>query len=153
MRVRGLGICMTVSWLVLCASCSRWLSVGKEKREANETAQKLWNSMTIKCGDSWFAQIGAEFFELRQFSYTVDADYLTDLEKLNGYEWKGTTRMHTKASRTYERGGLQDWKSGTLEFVMPMAKRNGRWEFGRSPFFIDAGKLPQNQLRCNQFPR
>jgi len=152
MRIRGLGIC-AACWVVVFASCSRSLSVSKDKREADEMARRYWDAKIIKCGDTWLEQNLVEFFEWRQFYYTVVADQLTVFDKLGGFEWTGSTRMRTEAWRSYAQGRWQDWKSGTREEGMPIAKKNGRWEYGRGPFALDASKLPANELRCDQFPR
>jgi len=90
-KVRRPAIYALSCWLTICMCCSPTASQRRDLAEANEAARKVWDFLTIKCGDTWIEQSGANFVELKQFSFTVDSDYLTDLDKQKGYEWKGMT--------------------------------------------------------------
>ena len=153
LKVRRSVIYALLCWLTACVCCSRSPSQRRDLAEADEAARKVWASLTIKCGDTWFEEDLANFVELRRFSFTVDSDYLTDLDKQNGYEWKGMTWERTEAWRPFVEGMPQAWRKGSRGYGLPIAKVHGRWIAGREPFLIEVDKLSRSEMRCENFPR
>jgi hypothetical protein len=106
--------------------------------EAEAEAQRYWNSILAKCGDSYYARDnrgtpGAEriIMQFKDVTFEVNELKITEAEKLNGIEWSGWAIFNTKVSRFY----LTKWESWRNGAVFPvntmlMRKEKGKWIFG-----------------------
>jgi len=165
MKSKNVGIGMVLGGcLIMCISCSRSPFVSKGNREADGMAQKYWDQRVTKCGDHWIERMGFTWFEIKDFSYVVNASNLTDTDRLNGYEWEGNTEMRAKAWRMYNMGGWQAWMSGAPSLQMSpqgmaIYEKNGEWGYGvllfpNSKPISDPSKLIHNsRVPCERAPR
>ena len=126
-------------------------------------AKQYWDKSVIQCGNSYFGRqkgygIGTGFIgEFKGFKYSVDESPITESDKLNGIEWKGTTAMGCDANRV-DSLFLSPWSdcrgpNGALQSAVALEKKNGRWYYHLSPFDagIEADKYP-SQLTCGEVP-
>jgi hypothetical protein len=115
--------------------------------EAKEQSQKFWDTMLVRCGDSYYGVLtraGEDvastrwIFQLREPEIVVYYDpkqELTNADKLNGVEFDGKTFISASASRSYQDGKWSVWSDGaTAAFhetiSTPVRKVKGRWQFG-----------------------
>lgn len=81
------------------------------EREAQVEAEKMWSSYFTRCGDSYFGATGREreyITQIKNPQINVSSKQLTEADKMNGIEWKGTTVVGCKVHRT---GNSNDWES------------------------------------------
>ena len=82
--------------------------------------QEIQNRL-LSCGDSLYAPGGINFgsdgiVEMKDLTIKSEIKELSDADKANGIEWKGTVIVEAKTYREYsKRNGWEEWKSGTLE--------------------------------------
>jgi hypothetical protein len=119
-------------------------------REAKEEATKYWNSLVTKCDNSFYIGDNTKkihhlydnddyrLAELKGISTEIMSTPLSEADKLNGVEWKGTTHLRVKSAR-FVMSGDPPWTEwfdtdNKMEFfrnglTREMRKQNGKWIF------------------------
>lgn len=116
--------------------------------EAKEQSQKFWDSMLVKCGDSYFGVLtfaGEDVPSQRRIVQIKEPEIIvteaegegSQADKLNGVEFSGKTFISASASRNYNDGKWGEWSertmatpSGTTSTTVRKVK--GKWQFGIS---------------------
>ena len=112
--------------------------LGPQKAAEALLAQKI-----TKCGNSHYTKdldpggYPLGLYEFKDLSIKITASPLTEADKLNGIEWKGTVILVAKASRPFKAEGFerkpawQAWENGAKidhqNISGSLAKRKGRW--------------------------
>ena len=148
---------------LFCLVCIGTSCRSSSSGEGANAAKQYWDKSVIQCGNSYFGRqkgygIGTGFIgEFKGFKYSVDESPITESDKLNGIEWKGTTAMGCDANRV-DSLFLSPWSdcrgpNGALQSAVALEKKNGRWYYHLSPFDagIEADKYP-SQLTCGEVP-
>ena len=99
--------------------------------------------------------------EIKNPKFTVDADDVSQADKLNGIDWHGTVDMKWDAYRLFDRGRWTQWLDGGGDFEHSVASTesvfinhtNGRWMHdsdysGQRDF---AG-MPRKPISCGTLP-
>jgi len=134
--------------------------------EADAQAKRYWDKEVKRCGDRYFVLARswggvATYTEYKGFSYAVVGEGLTDADKLNGYEWKGSTGAHFNSYRQFSGSGRRwsEWKDGGSAFYngvgssTELSKINGQWYYGFEHFRQEASKAVFPQIECAGMPQ
>jgi hypothetical protein len=130
--------------------------------EADAQAKQYWDKNVKQCGSRYF-QLDFSLYgtsgvyrEYKGFSYAVWPSGLTEADKLNGYEWKGFTSLHSNSYRTLFGRRWSEWKDGSPEpsgvamfvgsLAVPLDKKNGRWYY----FGQDSSKYVAPRIDCEK---
>lgn len=116
--------------------------------EAKEQSQKFWDSMLVKCGDSYFGVLtfaGEDVPSQRRLIQIKEPEVivsevekeLSQADRLNGVEFSGKTFISASASRNYNDGKWGSWSERTLATPSgttstTIRKVKGKWQFGIS---------------------
>lgn len=145
--------------LVSCGLSSRSSSLTSE---ANQEAEKYWNSVMSKCGDSYYG-IRKEgnfsegtLYQFKEPQITFKEQKVSDAERLNGLEYAGTTTVTYKAFRTNWRGQWSDWRQPwtfggvSADLNEDVRKQSGKWFIGNNP-----EQPPQRwqKIDCSEVPQ
>jgi len=114
--------------------------------EAKEQSQKFWDSMLVRCGDSYFGVLtfaGENVPSQRRIVQIKEPEIIvtetegeiSQADKLNGVEFSGKTFISASASRNYNDGKWGEWSERTLATPSgttstTVRKVKGRWHFG-----------------------
>ena len=140
------------------------------KQDPSWSPQKAAEEMVLKkirkCGDAYFTKrydVGGYplgVYEFKNLSVQIKASPLTDADKLNGIEWKGTVFLVAKASRAFQvpdklgarKPQWLDWENGAMidhqNISGSLAKRKGRWALELGNAFI----LDLKPIECSEIP-
>jgi hypothetical protein len=144
---------------VLLSSCSEGsvLPGASTKSEAEAEAERYWNSVLAKCGDSYYARDnrgtpGAEriIMQFKDVTFEVSEVKLTEADKLNGIELSGWAIFNPRTSRFY----LTKWESWRNGSVFPvntilMRKEKGKWIFGVN----EKSQSNLKKIDCSEVPQ
>lgn len=115
-----------------------------------KAAEELLAQRITKCGNSHYTKdldpggYPLGLYEFKGLSIQITASPLTEADKLNGIEWKGTVILVAKASRAFKVPGMLEggkvgatkqewlaWENGAKidhqNISGSLVKRNGRW--------------------------
>jgi hypothetical protein len=104
--------------------------------EAKEAAKQLWKAVTSRCGDTIIYNGGKLVDSLTQYKGTefdIQAQKLTEADKLNGIEWAGSVKLRSEARRTLYSSGWTEWLALKDGLSFAIRKTNGIWDYGLSP--------------------
>jgi hypothetical protein len=133
-------------------------------READKEAELFWSKAFSKCGDSYYGEYSFSgrhstsspmIYQLKEpfiFTYhDMDEKVITEADKLNGFEWQGTTTVFSKVYRYTMSDKWVDWSDGSplmrSTLRIPIRKVKGKWEFGISESDDQFLAIP-----CSQVP-
>ena len=122
---------------------------GEIDTQARKEAELFWGKAFSKCGDSFYGTYAFNgrpprsdpmIYQLKDpsiFTYhDMEEKIITEADRLNGFEWQGTTSVFSKAYRYTMAGKWVEWRNGfPLErstFRVPIRKVKGKWLFGIS---------------------
>lgn len=144
--------------LILLNSCGSSLPSafpGKDK-EAHEQALKYVEAQLTKCGDSYYGirKIARDgnLYQFKNPKVTVTSEQLTQADKLNGIEWKGSLYFSAEAWRNYYDGQWSEWRQNfmgvTAGLSGSLVKKNGEWQVAK-------GLKPDSfeRIDCSNIPR
>ena len=126
-------------------------------REAKTEAQILVDKIYTKCGDShyiWADPNRLSFRELKgDLHISIESSALSDVDHMNGYEWRGVATLRCPAQRDWA-GGWWPWHAN-CGYSFPLSKRNANWMYDPSAF---VQQLPINsynppKVSCEQLPK
>ncbi len=99
----------------------------------------------VRHGDTWFTANGdgdqKRITEHHQVQVVVQGSELSEVDRLNGVEWRGTLGITATASREYNDNQWSEWGPffGDLRLAISLEKRNGKW----SAMLNKAGAQPE----------
>lgn len=161
MRTAALSVIIVTAIAALLDCGSPKLS--QADHEALNAAFGYKDTHLVTCGDSKFAyflpphsktRIAIEFRGAMSACFSdKESQQLTEADRLNGIEWRGTFSFLCSTFRSHQNGQWSQWNNGTIFNVLfpkldsqPMRKIHGTWEFGGD----ESAKL--EPLSCDQVP-
>lgn len=112
--------------------------------EADALAHNYWNERMTKCEGNYLLHNANQGSVVRGFAVMeykgmvvwVKMDELSEVEKLNGFEWRGQSGVVASAWRSKPLGGrrMSDWMGDTQAGPIHFWKRNGKVEVRRGPY-------------------
>ena len=149
-----------LSAALLCLSCRASSTLMPDPdTEAQEQAQKFVDAQLTKCGDSYYGirKVANDngLYQFKNPRISVKSQELTQADKQNGIEWKGSSTFSAETWRMYSvTGEWTSWRQGftslDIGLSVTMSKENGQWKFGAAGDLkpnsyekIDCSKLPQ----------
>ena len=90
--------------LALCAVVLSLPSCGSLEGAASSAAWEYLDEQMLHCGDSWYSEIFwtlYAFTELRELDIVLDSDRITEADKANGIDWKGSFAPRATIYRWY----------------------------------------------------
>jgi hypothetical protein len=122
---------------------------GEIDEQAKKEAEVFWGKAFSKCGDSFYGVKAAQgrspssdpmIYQLKEASiftyHDMEEKVITEADRLNGFEWQGTTSIFSKAYRYTMGGKWVEWINGfpldRSTFRVPIRKVKGKWVFGIS---------------------
>lgn len=130
--------------------------------EAKKAAEEFWGTKITKCGNSHYtAGEGLVFHEFMGLSIGVFPSPISEIDKLNGIEWKGLTRLFAKATRAYHPKGWEGWGPDSARWLdwiegakvegkdvdALISKKKGRWH-------VDpvGSSIIMKAIKCSEIP-
>jgi hypothetical protein len=124
--------------------------------EADRAARLFMEMAYAKCGDSYFATTpwvpGAPSFgdtsfgtgmiriggktsvQIKGLTVSAEAAPLSDVDRMNGYEWKGAILIRCQAMRAHSFGRWSEWEEGCGRHLLPprhvrlpLFRKEGQW--------------------------
>jgi len=103
--------------------------------EARQKGEEYWygNALT-KCGGAYYAKDASLdwIYQFNDISIEMSTSKPTEASRLNGVEWSGFARLHSKTSRLRAKNLKWDeWKNGSVYpgLTVQLTKVKGRWLF------------------------
>ncbi len=174
MNVKTLKLLCFITAVALISSCSMGLD-----REALKKGKNYFSGRVLKCGSRYFV-MGYSITELDGFKYEINSIKLTEADRRNGIEWRGSIGFKAKLYRPLRNnsqwGGWETWNdnlygfgigpNGIKALSVTAIKKDGRWYVGENPWANDkslAGmmassfwkhmQLPKIDVSCSQLPK
>ena len=154
-----LTMLLTLVITLFCASCSSSSLPPDADAEAQKQAQQFVEAQLTKCGDSYYGvrklANDSGLYQFKNPKVSVKSQELTQADKLNGIEWKGSSTFSAETWRLYDvTGKWGPWRQGFtslgIGLGVTMYKHKGQWKFGsdgnlkpNSYEKVDCSKLPQ----------
>lgn len=143
-------------WIFVLISSIKLLSLGiqAQKAEGQREANKFWSKYIASCGGTRYLKRGPSIFvELKGFNIQVDHEAVTQADRLNGVQAKGTSRYSASAYRTYSNSTWHKWGNGIpedlrLSNIVRFQKVNGHWSFKGIGYFGNFS----NAMVCSDLP-
>jgi hypothetical protein len=123
--------------------------------EAALKNQDFWETLYVKCGDSYFGDIAPGLSQMRIVTFSITSRQLTEVYKEIGYEWRGVGVMQFSRRRVLTNGRWSDWVAANEDWMAAggkltatMQKKRGEWSASFSPFdkYIIANRPTCEQL-------
>ena len=129
------------------------LSSPSREAEAEAEAEKVWKTLISKCGDSYYMSgvfhDTAIVFEMKNVTYRLRADQISDADRANGLQGKVHATADCKMHRRYDTESRRWTEWIQVGPVMPffgLIKRDGVWNFSyrqNDPTAVDCSKIPR----------
>lgn len=138
-RAAALLCAVTLAYLSLACSSLTGAGGSSLDAEARREAEKFWATQVTKCGDSYYrkeALIKKDdyviYYQMKNPKMEVLSQPVSEADRLNEIEWKGTTAFVPKASRAWstEKKAWDEWLKGGMavpELSYGMEKAKGAW--------------------------
>lgn len=155
-----LTISITLYTALLCSSC--WPSstlISNSDTEARDQAQKFVEAQFTRCGDSYYGirKVANDngLYQFRNPKVSVKSQELTQADKLNGIEWRGSSNFSAEEWRMYSvTGEWTSWREGftslDVGLSVNMYKENGQWKFGAT---VDLTPNSYEKVDCSKIPQ
>ena len=150
---------MTLAATLFYVSCSSASVLPNADAEAREQAQQFVEAQLTRCGDSYFGirKIANDnaLYQFKHPKVSVKSQELTQADKLNSIEWKGSSTFSAEMWRMYDvTGKWGPWRQGFtslgIGLGVAMYKQKGQWKFGSDGNLkpssyekVDCSKVPQ----------
>lgn len=157
--MRHLVTIMTFAAVLCCLSCSPSSVLPNVDAEPQEQAQKFVEAQLTRCDDSYYGvrKIASDngLYQFKNPKVSVKSQELTQADKLNNLEWKGSSTFSAEAWRLYDvTGKWGPWRQGFTSLAIglgvTMYKQKGQWKFGSDGNLkpnsfekVDCSKIPQ----------
>ena len=147
--------------------------------EALKTAKEFYSTRILECNGRYYVQ-GNSITELEGLQYNVNPNSLSEADRKNGIEWKGTISFGARIYRPLKNnkvwGEFGEWKSNPNPLdlapnrihgnVISLMKKNGDWHIENIPDKNPKGVrgiinsmvlgqliLPEMNITCNDLPK
>ena len=133
------------------------VSLGSDLTEAAQKADEYWRERYTPCvhpklGEVWYGLPDGPTTILTVLGAKAHfrTEDLSEVETLNGVQYKATISLHSKAFRLWKPAdGWLDW-NGSIDDMrgILLIKRNGTWSTVGGP-----KEKPDRKLQCSQVPQ
>lgn len=129
-------------------------NVNPSQNEGQREANKFWSKYIALCGSSRYVKKAPGIFvELKGLNIQIDYEMITEADKLNRVQAKGSSRFSASSYRTYSNSTWKKWGNGIpedlkLSNVVRFQKINGIWSFTGTGYFNDYAK----PVICSDLP-
>lgn len=159
---------LALGLMVTFAGCG-----GPLQNEAAKTAKEHWKMTEI--GGSMYLCVDGTVYELRNPTIEVSAGDLTEADKLNDVEWRGSVRLNAEAHRTFasspadDDNAWSDWTSCGTEVnpatpyqsdeaknrmdTVAIRKVKGNWEVVPQAFYLHGLEGPFRKVESSDLPK
>jgi hypothetical protein len=132
--------------------------------EARREAEKFWATQITKCGDSYYRKEVLKknnyvlYYQMKNPTVEVTSQPVSEADRLNGIEWKGSTAFRPEASRTWgtEKKAWFDWQrgpGGVPELSHGMKKVKGAWSVDTERYWAREETSRYEPVDCSQIPQ
>lgn len=138
-RLRLISIFVVSAWvagILVSGPSARGRATGARAQEvqAERQAQLFWNARVTKCGQDYYTKDRGYIHQFRNLAITVNSRFVSGADRLNGIQWRGSTKITVGQSRTYTQGhGWGRWSDGFtyevggVEVDAQMQRTRGQW--------------------------
>lgn len=165
--IRATAFLCTAILTFLSLACSSLTGAGGSSpdAEARREAEKFWATQITKCGDSYYRKellIKKDdyviYYQMKDPKVEVLAQPVSEADRLNGIEWKGSTAFIPAASRIWntERKGWSDWGKGAWgvpDLNYGMNKTKGAWNVNTKRDWTREETSKYEPVDCSQIPQ
>ena len=160
---RVLGVVILAAWLSASAcSFSSGNSESAPTKEADQLARDYWFAGFSKCGDYYSARSMSRaagritrgvLFQYKDLVIETKSVKITEADKLNGIEWKGTSYLNPVAYRDYLKDSKKwdRWRNGEPSgppLYINIIRQNGAWSVGMN--VLEEAKY--QKVDCSDIP-
>jgi hypothetical protein len=122
-------------------------------QEAIQKATGFWKSKLTQCGDDFYTKGYVDpingtrsiIFQFKDYGFTMEKRTISNADRLNGLEYRGSSSLNVEVSRTYsavdllfQKAGWSRWKDGLpiyritsllgeQDFGILLSRENGYW--------------------------
>jgi hypothetical protein len=153
--------------MCLSLACSYLTGTGGSSldAEARREAEKFWEAQISKCGDSYYRKeklIKKDdyviYYQMKDPKVQVLPQPMSEADRLNGIEWKGSTAFIPAASRIWntEKKGWSDWGKGAWgvpDLNYGMNKAKGAWNVNTKRDWTREETSRYEPVDCSQIPQ
>jgi hypothetical protein len=153
-------------------SCSKSDPPGAEPvtSDAKTAAAEFWGKRITKCGDSAYTVMKDQgggtlaILEFKNVSFTIirSNSPISEADKLNGIEFKGTTLLVAKATRAFktpmgfgQKQQWMEWANGAQDqgqdIYASIVKKKGRWVIEPGNYFATP-TATFKAIKCSEIP-
>lgn len=154
----------TLTYLSLACSSSPGMAGSSLDAEARREAEKFWGTQITKCGDSYYRKEVLKkndyvlYYQMKNPTVGVTSQPVSEADRLNGIEWKGSTAFRPEASRIWgtEKKGWFDWQrgpGGVPELSHGMKKMKGTWSVDTERYWAREETSRYEPVDCSQIPQ
>lgn len=142
------GVCLSVLRAQPRAGSSTVQSEGQRE------AQRFWSKYVAACGGSYYVRKAQGIFvELRGFHVSFNYDPITEADRLNGLQAKGSSQFTASSHRIYFNSAWHAWgdripEDMTLINSVRFQKAGGRWTFHGVGYFNEYA----HPVTCSDVP-
>jgi hypothetical protein len=151
---------ITFAAMLFCSSCSPSSALlSNADAEAQEQAVKFVEAQLTRCGDSYYGirKVASDngLYQFKNPKISVKSQELSQADKLNGIEWKGSSVFSAETWRMYSvTGEWTPWRQGftalDIGLSVNMYKQNGKWKFGATG---DLEPHSYEKTDCSKLPK
>lgn len=131
MRIKDFAVVLIVNFLVLIGFAFS-SHAGKLEKEAEKLVNSVTSKKVIRCGDVWYAKTtNGGLVEAKNVKKIINNYGVSDVDRMNGIEWRGAYSFSATASRSMMQNG--NWSQWLREDGMSfpysnIMKVNGQWK-------------------------
>lgn len=108
------------------------------EQEALRQGQTLFEKFYTHCGDSYYLH-SVWYVQLKDVTFSAISDPLSEVDRMNGVEWRGRVHVVYRFYREYRVDHWTDYASGNAIDLLGR-KVKGRWEWDNSFAFSHQGE-------------
>ncbi|MCA1617781.1 MAG: hypothetical protein LC795_00395 [Acidobacteria bacterium] len=165
-RKAAASLCAAVlTYLTLACSSLPGAGGSSVDAEARREAEKFWATQITKCGDSYYRKevlIKKDgyviYYQMKDPKVEVLPQPVSEADRLNGVEWKGSTAFIPTASRIWstEKKAWSEWGKGAWgvpELNYGMKKAKGAWSVNTKRDWTREETSKYEPVDCSQIPQ
>jgi hypothetical protein len=136
------------------------------EEEVEAEAKRIVETQFTQCGDSHYAEVtigvstpNIVIAQCRSLSFESSSINLSEADKLNGIEWKGTVSSKPVAERFYARSKWSDWEPPLMNAVCKIPfegeKKNSVWTLkgGFTNKICSGYSCKYRKISCSDVPK
>jgi hypothetical protein len=165
--IRAAALLCAATLTYLSFACSSLTGAGGSSlnAEARREAEKFWAAQITKCGDSYYRKevlIKKDgyviYYQMKGPKVEVLPQPMSEADRLNGIEWKGSTAFVPAASRIWntDKKGWSDWGKGAWgvpDLNYGMNKVKGAWNVNTKRDWTREETSRYEPVDCSQIPQ